>query len=257
MRKYVKTFIVFLLLAIIVVFTGMVGIRLYELHRSNSVIQELRSEIKAQETEPAHEVEGSAEISEAEPETMFPSFLQAENDDLAAWVTIPGTEIDYPVMLTPQNMEYYLSRDFRKNPSEYGTPFFDTRSAPLLTADSLLIYGHNMKDGTMFSELSKYTEEAFGAAHATITLSFPEETRTYQLFSVLQISTDNDEEWSYYNCVGSLDAAQFETYVQTFREKALYSTEVQPRAGDQLLILSTCAYHAHNGRLLVVGCRVS
>ncbi len=235
----------------------MLGIRLYELHRSNSVIQELRSEIKAQEEGPVHEVEGSAEISETEPETMFPSFLQAENEDLVAWITIPDTEIDYPVMLTPQDMEYYLHRDFQKKPSKHGTLFFDTRSAPLLTADSLLIYGHNMKDGTMFSSLREYTEEAFGTEHATITLSFPEETRTYQLFSVMQISTDNDEEWSYYNCVGSLDAAQFEAYVQTFRRKALYSTEVQPCTGDQLLILSTCAYHTHNGRLLVVGCRIS
>ena len=263
MKKYIKTSIVVLLLAIIAVFSGMVGIRLYELHQSNSVIQELRSEIKVQEQKKEREQgQGKepvykAEDPEIEPEAMFPSFLQEENEDLAAWITIPDTGIDYPVMLTPQNMEYYLYRDFQKNTSEYGTPFFDTRSVPLTSANSLLIYGHNMKDGTMFSSLIKYTEKAFGTAHATITLSLPEETRTYQLFAVLQISTDNDEEWSYYNCVGCLDAAQFETYVQIFREKALYSTEVQPRVGDQLLILSTCAYHAHNGRLLVVGCRTS
>ena len=109
----------------------------------------------------------------------------------------------------------------------------------------------------MFSSLNKYTEEAFGKAHKKITLLLPEETRTYLLFAVLQISTDKDEEWAYYNCVGNLDTTQFESYVQTFRTKALYSTEVQPSIGDQLLILSTCAYHTHNGRLLVVGCRIS
>lgn len=254
MKKSIKIAIVCLLLAIIIAFSGMIGIRLYEFHRSNSIMQELHHEIKAYKKE---EAAHKTEASETEQQLTFPLFLQTENEDLAAWIIIPDTEVDYPVMLTPQDMEYYLSRDFQKNTSQYGTPFFDTRSAPLTTADSLLIYGHNMRDGSMFSSLNKYTEEAFGKAHKKITLLLPEETRTYQLFSVMQISTDNDEEWSYYNCVGSLNAAQFEAYVQTFRTKALYSTEVQPSIGDQLLILSTCAYHTHNGRLLVVGCRIS
>ena len=253
MKKSIKIAIVCLLLAIIIAFSGMIGIRLYEFHRSNSIMQELHHEIKAHKEEAAQKTEAS----ETEQQLTFPSFLQKENEDLAAWIIIPDTEVDYPVMLTPQDMEYYLSRDFQKNTSQYGTPFFDTRSAPLTTADSLLIYGHNMRDGSMFSSLNKYTEEAFGKAHKKITLLLPEETRTYLLFAVLQISTDNDEEWSYYNCVGNLDTTQFESYVQTFRTKALYSTEVQPSIGDQLLILSTCAYHTHNGRLLVVGCRIS
>ena len=240
------------------VMVGRAGWRAYELYHSDAVVQELREEIQAQQPVEAPQTSGEVQATEKrqteEQTAVFPAFLQQQNADLAAWLTVDGTEVDYPVMLTPHDMEYYMYRDFHGNHSACGTPFFDTRCVPLDQADSLLIYGHNMRDGTMFSSLKQYTDAAFGREHSALTLLLPGGTQTYELFAVLRISTDSEADLALYDCVGALTQAQFETYVQSFRERALYTTDVQPQYGDRLLILSTCAYHTHNGRLLVIGC---
>lgn len=243
-----------LLLAVLVML-GMAGWRAYQLHHADAVVSELRQEIQAQQSAQTTETADSGEQA-AVPTAAFPDFLRQENADLAAWLTVPGTEVDYPVMHTPDDMESYMHRDFRGNYSACGTPFFDTRCVPLTSADSLLVYGHNMRDGTMFSSLGRYTDATFGQAHDTFTLLLPEGTRTYRLFAVVQLSTDSDADWALYGCAGELSQEAFEQYVQAFRERALYTTGVQPEYGQQLLILSTCAYHTHNGRLLVIGCEV-
>lgn len=255
MRTVIRLLKYALILAAVVM-VGRAGWRAYELHHSDAVVQELREEIEAQQPAEAPQTSGEeqTETQTTEPTAVFPAFLQQQNADLAAWLTVAGTEVDYPVMLTPNDMEHYMYRDFHGNHSACGTPFFDTRCAPLDQADSLLIYGHNMRDGTMFSSLKQYTDAAFGREHRTFTLLLPGGTQTYELFAVLQISMDNDADWALYDCAGTLTQAQFETYVQSFRKRALYTTDVQPQYGDKLLILSTCAYHTHNGRLLVIGC---
>ena len=80
--------------------------------------------------------------------------LYEKNSDIAGWLTIDGTTIDYPVMYTPDDNDYYLHLDFDKNWSDPGTPFIDTNCRPFDDrTDNVLIYGHNMKSGIMFREL--------------------------------------------------------------------------------------------------------
>lgn len=229
---------------------GIVGWNAYQRHHSDTVIQELHEEIETHQTETAEST--PAADAPTEQEKTFPAFLQQENPDLAAWLTVPGTDVDYPVMLTPQDMEYYLHRDFYKKYASSGTPFFDTRCAPLADADSLMIYGHNMRNGTMFTTLDRYENSSFGAEYPTLTLLLPGETRIYQLFAVLQINTNTDSDL--YGCAGQLTQEQFEGFVQAFRERAEYTTDVQPQYGDRLLVLSTCIYKTGKDRMLVVGC---
>ena len=232
-----------------------------QLRHANAVITDLHEQITAQQVQsaqpdgnstPAEQPQQDTQTAQDTQITAFPTFLQQENADLAAWLTVPGTEVDYPVMLTPDNMEYYLYRDFYKNHSACGTPFLDTRCAPVAEADSLIVHGHNMRDGTMFTSLNWYKQPSFGAEHPNLRLLLPGETRTYQLFAVVKINKDTDADL--YNCVGGLSQAQFDSFVQTFRARAAYATDVQPQYGDKLLVLSTCIYEKDSNRLLVIGC---
>ena len=112
--------------------------------------------------------------------------LQAQNRDCLAWLYSADTGLDYPVMYTPQQPEYYLRRDFEEQYSLAGTPFLDVRSSP---ADSrnLIIHGHNMKDGSMFAPLRFYLEKEYGLEHSSFELSFADGVRLYALMAVLHI----------------------------------------------------------------------
>ena len=93
--------------------------------------------------------------------------LYTANNDFIGWLTIPGTEVDYPVMHTPSDEEFYLKRDFNKEKSSSGTLFLAAKCDALLPSDNVVIYGHNMKAGTMFHDLLKYETEDFYKEHKT------------------------------------------------------------------------------------------
>lgn len=183
----------------------------------------------------------------------FPSELLDENQDLAAWLRVPGTVIDYPVMLTPDDGEYYLHRSFSKKYSLLGTPFMDKKCGQPEEADSLIIYGHNMRDGTMFSALKNYEDEDFYSKNKTIQLALPGGTREYEVFAVMMLNVQDEDDARIYDCAGSLSRQQFDSYVSDIKSRALYDTGEQPAYGDRLLMLSTCSYHTSDGRLAVVG----
>ena len=82
--------------------------------------------------------------------------LYLENSDMVGWIQIEGTCIDYPVMQTPTDPTYYLKHDFEKNYTDYGCPFMQADCDAIAPSDNLIIYGHNMKDGSMFADLAKY-----------------------------------------------------------------------------------------------------
>ena len=109
--------------------------------------------------------------AEEEPPRMLPGYagLYQENPDLFGWLRIEGTRIDYPVMHSPEEPEKYLHRDFSGREAFAGTPFLDGRNTA--ESDQLLIYGHNMANGTMFHDLFQYGSREFWENHPTIRLS--------------------------------------------------------------------------------------
>lgn len=205
-----------------------------------------------EQTENPVQTEGTAGDDEAD-EISFPEGLKAENDDLAAWLRAAGTVIDYPVMFTPDDEEYYLHRSFRKKYSLPGTPFMDKKCGAADEADSLIVYGHNMRDGTMFSALKNFEDEAFCEDNRTITLALPGGTREYTVFAVARLNVRDKSDARIYGCAGKLSEQQFESYVADIEERSLYDTGESPVYGDRLIILSTCSYHTSDGRLIVAG----
>lgn len=179
------------------------------------------------------------------------SILQEENSECVGWVSIEGTDIDYPVMWSPNDPDYYLDHSFEKTSNRHGVPFLDSR-CNIDTADNLIIYGHHFVEGEMFSTLHKYASYSFYEDHPVITLETAEGVSQYRIAAVLRVSgTVYPTKWSIFNSL-YMDAAEFEEMAQEIEAQTLYSTGVLPVYGDRLLTLATCEYTQKNGRLAVV-----
>lgn len=182
--------------------------------------------------------------------------LWKQNHDLVGWITIKGTKIDYPVMQTKEIPEFYLRRNFDKKYSLAGTPFLDAAS-DLTQTSNLLIYGHNMQDGTMFHDLLEYANEEFYRNHQTFifeTVKYG--LATYEVIAAFYTEVDTTD-FRYYDYAGMSSQKDYETYVQEIKKLACYEINLTAD-GEQLLTLSTCSYHVDDkkGRFVVVAKKV-
>ena len=184
--------------------------------------------------------------------------LYEQNPDMVGWLRVDGTNIDYPVLQTPGDNEYYLRRGFDRLYSTAGSLFLDERCR--LGADptaNWLVYGHNMADGSMLGELSKYEDEAFWREHPTFTFDTLTESGTWQVAAVLQTELGADE-LPYYTFFDAGTKLEWQQRVEAIRALALYDTGVEVQYGQQLLTLSTCgtATIYTDERLAVLAVRV-
>lgn len=192
---------------------------------------------------------------EANVPKMLPELepLYQRNADIAGWMKIDGTRIDYPVMQNLEDASFYLNHDFDKDENSGGLPFLDANSRTA-GAGILLIHGHHMKNGWMFKDLIKYKQEAFYKAHSTIHFSTLYEQQAYEIIAVIlsQVFRKSDDVFKYYQIEHINTPDAFETYVDNVKQLALYDTGVTAEYGDRLIVLSTCEYSNENGRLAVI-----
>ena len=172
------------------------------------------------------------------------------NSDCIGWVKISGTKIDYPVMQTKDNPQYYLRRGFDKQYSYLGTPFMDAR-CDVNYDNNLIIYGHNMRDGKMFADLLKYRDKAYCSKHNTISFITPNGVQNYTVIAVCKVR--NDDEW--YGYTSQTDKESFNNLISHIKDKSLYLSQDEIKYGEHFLTLSTCEYSQTNGRLIVVAVR--
>lgn len=147
--------------------------------------------------------------------------LITENADCIGWLSIDGTNISYPVMHTPSDPQKYLRRNFYGKYSQSGVPFLDGRCD--LQSSNLIIYGHNMRNGTMFSDLKRYVDRDFLNAHRTVKFEAADGVQTFIVTEVLKTNTSD----ACYDRIASED-------------------------GSRCLILSTCYGSDKDGRLLII-----
>lgn len=153
-----------------------------------------------------------------------------------------------------QNGDFYLKHDFDRNHTDYGLPFLDERCS-LDSSDNLIIYGHHMNDGSMFSELLNYVDESYCKAHPEIFLETTGGVETYQVAAVLRAAGSYAPgEWSVFDQI-NIGADAFNTLVENLDERRLYDTGREFVFGDRLLTLVTCEYSQRNGRLAVIAVR--
>ena len=187
------------------------------------------------------------------------SRIYRRNMDFIGWLKIEDTEIDYPVMLCKEDEEYYLHRDFDKKYNGNGTLFMDTESDPKKPSDNLLIYGHNMKNGKMFNNLLDYRKEDFYKKHKYIQFDTLYSKGIYEVVAAFptKIYEEDYEGFKYYTFFNASNEKQFNIYIDSCKELTPYTIETTASYGDELITLSTCAYHADEGRFVVVAKKIS
>lgn len=182
----------------------------------------------------------------------------AQNPELIGWLSIEGTTIDYPVMYTPGQNEKYLRRGFDGLYSEGGCLFLDERCSTAAPTANLMIYGHDMNDGSMFGRLIDYAEADYGRQHSRIRFDTLQQQGEYQLLAAFytQVYYTTDECFKYYQFFDAENRQQFDDYIAGVKALAEYDTGVEAVYGDTLLTLSTCSKHTENGRFVVVAKKV-
>ena len=183
--------------------------------------------------------------------------LAEQNSDLAGWISIERTTVDYPVMYTPESPDFYLKHNFEKERSDYGVPYIAEDCDPFGNGDNLIVYGHHIKGGRMFGALMDYTKKEFYKSHKTIRFDTLEETAEYEIIAVFKTTVYDDAGFPYYLFTSAHKEEEFTAYVETCRELSLYDMGETAVYGDRLLTLSTCEYSAPNGRLVVVAKKVT
>ena len=148
-----------------------------------------------------------------------------QNADCIGWIFIEGTNINYPVMHTPDSPQKYLRLSFEKKYSQSGVPFLDERCS--LQGGNLIIYGHNMKNGTMFSDLKKYLDSDFRETHKTIEFQTADGVFLFEIIDVIRTNISDER----YNQINSTDG--------------------------RTLALSTCYGNAKSDRLLIIAKEVT
>ena len=185
--------------------------------------------------------------------------LYEANSDIIGWIQVEDTKIDYPIMWTPDDGEYYLHRNFQKEQASSGVPFLDASSDIFVPTSNFLVYGHNMKNGTMFHDLLKYKDEDFFKEHRTFRFDtiYKGGQGTYEIVAAgySKIYAEDSKAFKYYQYAGITSESDFNEYIKGIKAQSAYNTGVSAEYGDQLVTLSTCAYHEKNGRFFVVGKR--
>ena len=167
-------------------------------------------------------------------------------------IKIDGTHINYPVMKN-STPDYYLHRNFNKEYSYYGTPYLSDKSDTMKPTDNIVIYGHNMRDNTMFGDLSKYKLKEFFEKHRYIHFDTLVDLGKYEIICVFKTTPSK---FDYQNYTVFDSSNEFNSYISKCKESEYYNTNVSCSYGDKLITLSTCEYSQENGRLVVVAKKV-
>jgi len=182
--------------------------------------------------------------------------LYQQNPDLVGWISIPGTRIDYPVVQRPEAADYYLYRDFYGKHDSHGCIYAREVCDIFRPSDNITMYGHRMRDMTMFAELTKFQSLDFVKDNPYIYFDTLREYHSYKIVYVLTTSSSVGTGFAYHQYVDAVGQADFDAFIASCEKWKLFDTGETVQYGDKLITLSTCEYTHENGRLVVVAKRV-
>ena len=177
--------------------------------------------------------------------------LCEKNHDFVGWIRIDDTPIDYPVMQSKNNPEFYLRHNFNKEYSRFGVPFVQA-NCDIEIDDNIIIYGHNMKNKTMFNALTQYSDREFYDNHKLIHFDTLNDSNLYEVIAVFKTRVYSDNGFRYYDFTKANTEEEFNAYIEKCKAFSFYETGLTAEYGDRLLTLSTCEYTQNNGRFVVI-----
>ena len=249
MKKAVRIILFFVFAGIFLLSAYNVGDYYYARYQSekmqNTLIQQAVTVVTPEMPAPEEEAEETQPVERAPIAVDFEP-LAEQNPDIIGWIYLENTCIHYPVMQSKDN-DYYLHRLFDKSWSWPGTPFADYRLKGDFTDFQTIVYGHNMKNGTMFAPITQYQSQSFYDENPVLWLLTP--GGDYKVELIAGILTD-DYSIADMVTVGFEDAEEFLTEV---RENSTFQSQVEATPDDRYLILSTCEYQFENARYALIG----
>ena len=277
LSRIIYTVVLVLLIGVFLFSAGSLAIYYWESAQSQQTYNQLQ-DLKGDYTRPplqtepadpnAEETVTPAEpvnpyVTVTDPETgkeveLLPQFaeLYQLNNDLVGWISVPGTNVDYPVVQRKDTIDYYLRRDYYGKYDSHGCIYVREVCDVNQPSDNVTIYGHRMKDNTMFGQLAKYEKKEFWQEHQFIYFDTLTEFHTYQIISVFTTTASVGEGFQYHLYVDALAPEDLTEFLANCKANALYDTGLTAEYGDKLLTLSTCEYTHSNGRLVVVAKRI-
>lgn len=180
--------------------------------------------------------------------------LSKVNPDLIAWITIDQSAIDYPIMQTANRPNYYLHRDFNLKYSLSGTPYVDYKYDLTDVQSNAIVYGHNMKDGSMFSELESYARSDFEPAiHAINLYQTNGIARHFKIVAVVETEVYKKMPYDFYALPKMSESDKLTAYYEAIEKMATFKVSREAlNAPGSLLVLSTCASDHPHKRVLVI-----
>ena len=267
MKKLVYTLTIVLLVLVFGVSAFFVGNYILESReqaKKFDALAQLKEEAKENAAEPqATEETGpdatysDADIRDANNMLVEYGELYALNSDVVGWIRIDGTKLDYPVMQTPDNPNYYLYRDFDGKDSARGCIYAREECDINEPSDIITMYGHNMRDGRMFAAANAYVHKATGEENPLIFFDTLYEYHTYKIFAVFKTSANIGEGFTYHNMIDAQNKEDFDQFIAKCKDLSFYDTGITPQYGDKIICLSTCEYTLDNGRLVIAAVRIS
>lgn len=190
----------------------------------------------------------SGEIEElvAWPQVDFDA-LKGINSDIVGWIYLEGSEINYPIAQSEDN-SYYLKHLFDKSSNSSGCIFLDCRNGSDFTDRHSILYGHHMKNGTMFSGLDSYKSQEYYDSHPQILLLTPEQNYVIEIFAGY-VANVQDDAWQ----IEFMSDADFEDWLNRAIERSCFTSNMTPAATDRIITLSTCSYEFSNARFVLLG----
>ena len=268
MKKVLFTAVVVLLLAAFGISAFMVGNYLIDGKKQSNRYDELsniaaNAQTETQKPEETAETAEPTESTETPQETTEPGMLPGYkeiyemNNHTVGWIKMEGTKMDYPVMQTPDDPNYYLYRNFDKKDSARGSVYAWGSADVNEPSDNITLFGHTMADGSMFACLNAYTNKKAWDNNSLIFFDTLDAYHTYKIFAVFKTSANLGQGFSYHKFVDAADEEEFNEFVSTCKKLSFYDTGITPVYGDKLICLSTCEYTLDNGRLVVAAVRIT
>lgn len=251
MRKLINI----ILVAIIIVCLSIIGYKYYNYNKDdklNSEIQDLQpviNEASDLDNNSSGENDGQDQSKEGNyVNSANEEELKSINSDYKMWIQIENTNINYPVVQSSDN-DYYLKHNFRKESNISGTVFVESAN-DIDNDKNIILYGHNMRNGTMFNNITNYKEESFFNEDNKISIIMNNTLYEYEVFSVY-VKNVNEVNLA----IGFANEDEFINYAYNEADESLYKKDVDFSAEDNLITLVTCSYEFTDARTIVVARR--
>lgn len=228
-------------------------------------MQDIQLKMQEQEVEKTTELQEVVPVKETTEERQILQEyrqLYAENNDMYGRIKIEGTDIDYPVMFTPEDPNFYSDKNWQKEQCYHNvgtTIWMDGQTTE--ESENTILYGHNSKSYQMFRSLMDYKDPQYYEEHKYIMFDTLYEKRTYEIISVSRAIVYYEEEppqgeYLFYEHIELDSEEEFNAYIENAKQNAYYEIEATAEYGDKLITLSTCDYWTKNARLIIVAKRI-